>query len=432
MSRKIRVLVITYPFWREDDNLGNSYSNIFRGMDDKFEFAHIYCKDNMPKNSLCHKYYHLSEKQLIKSVFTRRKVANSFVLNDPMDTPDIINSANYDKARAMRWEIFLMARDFLVTWGQWKSDELNKFIESFKPDVIFGSLTYIPLINNIMVYVSRKYNIPLVPYSWDDFYSLKRKSFSLTYWIRFLIERRYIRKTVLQSTYMYTITKQMQEEYSQLFDKECRLLYKGHLFEGDMPINIKQQYPLKLIYMGNIGGGRWKVLEELAKAIEELNQNGQKMELLVYTMSPKTLDIISSLTIEGACRIMSPVPQSEVMTIMKSADILVHVEPTSLKEMYFYRLSFSTKLVDYFYNARCVLAVGGETASLAYLRDNDAGIVENNPAKFRGILKQIIDTPPLIEQYARNAWNCGKRNHQITEIQNMIYNDFKILIDERK
>ena len=58
MQRKIRILTITYTTWREDNNLGNSYSNIFKGMDDRLEFASIYFKDTMPENALCHNYFH--------------------------------------------------------------------------------------------------------------------------------------------------------------------------------------------------------------------------------------------------------------------------------------------------------------------------------------------------------------------------------------
>lgn len=424
MDRKIRVLVITYPFWREDDNLGNSYSNIFKGMDDKIEFAHVYCKDNMPQNQLCHKYFHISEHDLIKSVVTRKKVGRAMYIEDPMATPNASYSSAYNKARSMRWEIFLMARDFLASWGRWKTEELDKFITDFRPDLIFGSLSYIPIVNKMMVYVSKKFNVPLVPYPWDDFYSLKRKSYSLTYWFRFLIERQYIKRTARQSTYLYTITKQMKDEYEEYFGRECRLLYKGHTFDGEAPKKAFTKYPIKMVYMGNVGGGRWKVLAKLAQVIKEINNEGQKMVLDVYTISPRTDEMRSKLNIENACRLMNPVAQSETMDVMSNADILVHVEPTSLKEMYFYRLSFSTKLVDYFFNAKCVLAIGGKTASMAYLRDNDAGIVEINPKMFASTLKRIADNPKLIEEYAMKAWACGKKNHRIEDIQERIYNDF--------
>lgn len=55
---------MTYLPWREDNNIGNSYSNIFRNTDkDKYEFAHIYVRDGMPQNKLVHEYYHISEKK---------------------------------------------------------------------------------------------------------------------------------------------------------------------------------------------------------------------------------------------------------------------------------------------------------------------------------------------------------------------------------
>lgn len=64
MDRKIRILLMTYLPWREDNNIGNSYSNIFRNTDkDKYEFAHIYVRDGMPQNKLVHEYYHISEKK---------------------------------------------------------------------------------------------------------------------------------------------------------------------------------------------------------------------------------------------------------------------------------------------------------------------------------------------------------------------------------
>lgn len=216
----------------------------------------------------------------------------------------------------------------------------------------------------------------------------------------------------------------MKEEYEEYFNKECHLLYKGHHFDETARIKRFESYPLNLVYMGNVGGGRWKVLAQFANEIMKINKSSQKMMLYVYTMSPRTDEMKAKLNIDGACKLMNPIPQSETMKVMNGADILVHVEPTTLKEMYFYRLSFSTKLVDYFFNAKCVLAVGGETASMAYLRDNEAGIVETNPQRFGDILRQIADNPHIIEQYAENAWNCGRKNHRIEDIQERIYNDF--------
>lgn len=65
-TRRIRVLVITHGPWREDTSIGNSYSNIFAGMEDRLEFAQIYLKGTTPNSDLVSHYFHIPEKALIK------------------------------------------------------------------------------------------------------------------------------------------------------------------------------------------------------------------------------------------------------------------------------------------------------------------------------------------------------------------------------
>lgn len=433
MQRKIRILTITYTTWREDNNLGNSYSNIFKGMDDRFEFASIYFKDTMPENTLCHNYFHISEKKLFKSIFSRKPVGEGFFLENPMDTPKQKFSSAYNKARSLRWEIFLLMRDYMASWGNWHSKELDAFIENFKPDLIFGNLHYIPVINRLMVYAKNKFNIPLVLYPWDDFYSLKRISYSPVFWTRYLLERRLIYKCATNCDFMYTITKQMQEEYRSYFGKDSHILYKGHVFEGDAPVRqYDRSKPIKVVYMGYIGAGRWKVLAQLAQVIREFNNDSKNIEMFVYTMSPHTPEIENGLNIKGACKLMDPIPSEETMEVMNSANVLVHVEPVNNADMYIYRLSFSTKLVDYFYNAKCVLAIGGNTASMSYLKENDAAFVVNDVSETKDIFRRLLDNPELIETYGKKAWVCGMKNHKIENIQSMVYADFCNIVKERE
>ena len=62
MERKIRVLVVTYHPWREDISVGNTLSNIFRGMEDKVDFFNIYIRDDKPSTKLVKRFFHISEK----------------------------------------------------------------------------------------------------------------------------------------------------------------------------------------------------------------------------------------------------------------------------------------------------------------------------------------------------------------------------------
>lgn len=431
MNRKIRVLVITYSVWRDDNNNGNSYSNIFSGLEDRLEIANIYFKDGMPKNKIVHKYFHISEGQLIKSAINRKPVGKSFYMEDPYNTPDQIYSKAYNKARALRWDAIFLARDYSVVAGKWKTKALDDFINEFKPDVIFGNLHFIPIYDRIMTYLSKRFNIPLVIYPWDDFYSTNRKSMNPLYWLRFFIERIEIKKCAKSASLMYCITDQMRQEYRGYFGKDSHILYKGRKFEG-IPKLKDVTGTVRFVYMGNIGSGRWKVLGDIARELKEINENNPESAFMdVYTLSVHTDEIEKALNIPGTVALHDPVSVDAVEEIRNSADILVHVEPVNERERLNFRLSFSTKLVDYFYNARCVLAIGGETSAMEYLRKNEAAIVETDPKKFKQLITSIINNPEKIKEYGLKAWECGKRNHQIDEIQSMLYNDLSNLIKDR-
>jgi hypothetical protein len=428
MNRKIKVLVVTYSVWRDDNNNGNSYSSIFKGMEDKLEIANIYFKDGMPKNKIVHRYFHISERALMKSAFNRKPVGRAFMMDDPYNTPNQEYSAAYNKARALRWDAIFLARDYSVVAGNWKTKALDDFINDFQPDLIFGNLHFIPVYDRIMTYLSKRFNIPLVVYPWDDFYSKNRKSSNLLYWIRFYIERIEIKNCVKNASLMYCITDQMRKEYKEFFNKDSHILYKGREFDGEPQLkDVKDS--VHLVYMGNIGNDRWKVLGRIAEELVNINKKESgKTFFDIYTLSPHTDAIEKALNIPGVVSLHDPVDVEEVEDIRNSADILVHVEPVNERERLNYRLSFSTKLVDYFYNARCILALGGETSAMDYLRENDAAIVETDIKKFSTLIESLINDPQKIKVYGRKAWDCGKRNHQIKEIQSMLYDDFSNLI----
>lgn len=428
MERKIRVLVITYLPWSNDISVGNTLSNIFRGMEDRLEFANIYFREDNPNNGIVSRFFNISEKQLAKSIFDRKVVGQE--VHPKENSQKKIFSNRYNKARSMRWDSMLLAQDLIGILGKWKSKALNEFVESFQPDLVFGPLGRVPVSNNLMRYVSQKYDIPLVAYPWDDHYSLKKVAFSPFFWIKTFVERHAIKTCARQSEYLYGITQSMCEEYARYFNKDFKVLYKGYDF-GEMPAIKASTIPLKFIYMGNLGSGRWQVLGKMAEAVNEINKTGKKAELFVYSMSPRTESMTKALN-QGDAHLMPPVDSKDVLSTMNSADVLVHVEPASLKDRLFFRLSFSTKLVDYFFNARCILALGGETGSIKYLRDNDAAIVATDVCKIKEQIERLVNQPRLVREYAEKAWKCGLRNHQIKTIQNGIYSDFCNVIRKDK
>lgn len=433
MKRKIRVLVITHAPWRNDTSVGNSYSNIFADMDDKIEFAQIYIRDGLPENNLVHRYFRLSEKQLLKSVFTRKPVGKKFTLNNPMDTPMICFSNKYNIMRNLRWDIFLLGRDVASSLGNWKTKKLDEFLDEFKPDIIFGTLIFILIINQLMIYAKRRTGAELIIYPWDDWYHINHNSWSLFYYIRIYLERHYMRKCVKNCNFIYTINEQMRDEYAKIFNKKCKVLRKGYNFDKERIIKKLNLNNICLVYTGNIGDKRWKVLAHIAEAIKDINSNNQvKLCQYIYTLSPINAKIKKALDIPGISKLMGGIPSNEVSAVMDKADILIHVEPTDKIKLETCRLSFSTKIVDYLFKGKCILAIGGKNASMDYLKENDAAIVIGDLDKISEGINNIVKNPELIYKYGDNAWNCGKKNHSINIIQKMIYEDFLDIINNKR
>lgn len=422
--RKVRVLLITSMPWRNDNNIGNSYSNLF-GELENVEFAHIYCREGMPQNNICHRYFQVTEQSLVRNLKNRKlPTGKAFYLDNAMDTPMDTHSAAYDKLRIMRWQIFFIARDLIWKVGRWKTHELDEFVEDFKPDLIFGTFTYMPNINEMMVHIKEKFQLPLILYSWDDVYSLRHYSWSPFFWLRKFYQRHYMKKCASKCEMMYTISKEMKEEYFGYFKKECRMLYKGYDFIGEAPVKENVSNPVQMVFMGNIGAGRWKALAQLVKVLDTINWQRPTAFLNIYTLSPKTEEMLSALQVTGTSRVNDIVPNDQVMTVQRNADILVHVEPYDKADVSFYRLSFSTKLVDYFYNARCIIALGGKTASMSYLEDNDCGMVFYDLSELQSSLEKLFQSPERIIDYGKKSWLCGQTNHQRQSILNELKRNF--------
>lgn len=428
---KKKVLVISYLPWSNEISVGNTLSNLFSGLEE-FEFASLYFKGGIVNNGIAKRYFYISEKELAKSIIKRHSVGKEIKNPEKKKIAASTNSRLYDKARMVRWESLLLCQDCVGLLGKWKTKALDDFIEDFKPDIIFGPLGRVPVANLVIEYIYKKYNVPVITYAWDDHYSLHKKSASPFFWIKTMLERKFIKRSANVSSFLYTITEPMKEEYNAYFQKNCKVLYKAYDFIGEAPIKKKIQLPIKMIYMGNLGSGRWQELAKLINAVSRINKNEKRVEIFIYSLSPKNKEMLDALCIEGTSSIMNPVANEDVIPKMKSADILLHVEPTNKKDLQFFRLSFSTKIVDYLYNARCILAFGGSTAAMSYLKQNEAAIVVEDATQLEKQIRCLLDNPDEIIQRGRKAWECGVRNHQRQTIQTRLSSDLNEVIFEGK
>lgn len=419
----MKILVMSGTPWNDNNSFGNSYSNIFKGIDG-IEFANISFGRYLEQtdSEIVSKSFQVTTKMLVKNLLKKScKVGVEGYISPEESTAQNIEQTSALKfAKKRRWQILFWVNDLLWKIGRWKTPELDKFIDDFNPDLIFQPVYYGAHMNRLVRYVKKRTGVPMLGYISDDCYTLKRFSLSPLFWIDRLIKRRGVKRTIESCEILYVISEIQRQEYEKLFTPPCKILTKCEDFSADAPDWELSKDKIKMVYAGNIGKGRGKSLELISEAVEKLNQEGIEVEFDIYTRSPLDENIFNHV----GTKLCGASSYAEIFKIQKNADIMVHAEGLSLKDRLEVHQSFSTKLVDFFKLGKCIFAVGSYDQAFAkHLIDNDAAVVADSKEKVYIKLKELLNNPQSIIDYGKKAYECGKKNHSKESIQQMLRDD---------
>lgn len=425
---KIKILVVSGNCWNTNNCFGNSYSNIFSGLDEEVEIANLYAASGVVNDPTVKYAYRITEKELVVSMIKRHALIGSRVgIESISGTGEDLTDTEKSLlrfAKLLRWRILYWGREVLWWLGKWNNEDFKKFIDDFQPDIIFVPIYGNIYVNRLQLVVKKLAGVPMLGYISDDNYTLKKFSLSPLFWIDRLNFRRYVKKVIDASDYLYVISEVQKNDYDRIFKKDCRILTKGSEFL-EMPNYATPEKPYQLFYAGNIGDARWKSLAKIGKAIQKINKDGHQMELTIYTPTPLTAKMKKELNIPGCIKTAGRIPYAEVVKRQRQADILVHVEPTDLKNKFSAYHGLSTKLVDYMEVGKPILAYGLEMqASIAHLKKHDAALVASTEDELVQNLRMLCNDQHILQEYGEKAWKCGKKNHDIKSFQRMLIDDF--------
>ena len=421
----MKVLVISSTPWASDNSFGNSFSNIFEGIPD-LEFANIFCKPGKPENNLNIRYYQIVEKNLLKSIFDRKIPTGYTVEKESAKDAANCSIKGTRTATKMRYTWMLWVRDVIWKLGRWKTDELIKFIDDFAPDIIVEPIYFSSYLNEMIIFAKEHTGKKLIGYVSDDNYTLRQFSLSPLYWTDRIIKRRYVKKAVESCELLYVISEIQKKEYEQVFTVPCKVLTKCADFSSAPELKKELNEPLKIVYTGNLGAGRWKSVSLITDALKEINRDGTKAVLYIYSATPLKAYQKSAIADGTNAKYMGAVASSEVKAIQQDADILVHAEGMNLRSRLQVHQSFSTKIVDYLKNARAIFAVGPhDAASIDYFISNGSAVVATDKSEVESKLREYIDSKENINLYAQRSYACGREHHSADVIKKMVYDDLK-------
>ncbi len=284
-------------------------------------------------------------------------------------------------------------------------------------DVYFVPIYPVAYTGWLQWYIIKKYHKPYVCYLADDNYSYQPCGKNPWAWVHRWLLRRIVRKLATNCTEMFTITKTEGVETDRDFGTHSVVLTKGIDYSKLAFDNRRPHTPIKMVYTGNLLIGRAASLVEISKALAKINKDGLKVTLDIYTPTMLDHETTKMLNING-CTKHAPVPKEQVAQIQKDADIVVFVESLEKEHRYDARLSFSTKLTDYFASGKCIFAIGDKIiAPIQYLEEYDCAVVSTDYSEVERQLRKLIDNPELITEYGRKSFETGRMNHEENKVK---------------
>ena len=420
--QKPKILVITVSSWNSKVG-ANSWASLLEGYPSE-NIANISIREECPDSNICSRYFCISENKILKSIFKRKlKTGYQVMPEAEEENHDLtVHNERYKKLQGKRFYPLLLSRELVWKLGKWKSKELDAFIDSFKPDIILHSMEGYIHLNRITQYAIKRSGAKAIGYIWDDNFTYKQHN-DLGYKIYRYFQRKSLKKLATLTQAFFAISPKTKKEADEFFNINSILLTKPL---NTTPVFSKSEFnkPLKMLYTGNLLIGRDKSLQKVSNALNEINKEDTKIVLDVYTGTFLD-DKIKSGICSPFCRIHEPISQQEVLKLQKEADILLFLEDIDGKDAKVARLSFSTKITDYLSSGKCILAVGNsDIAPIEYFKENDCALVASNKEE---IVKALSLDEETLNYYAKNAIDCGMKNHSPEKIRNIFYSTINSL-----
>jgi len=430
----MKILIITRSAWDDSNSIGNTMTNLFSGYPIE-NLANLYVRRTMPNNSVCNEYYTVSDQDIFKSIFNPSFIAGkAFSLNScneykytDISKHVIVEEQIYDYFRKKSSVLAFWGQNLLWSTGSWQNRNLDNFLMNFKPDVIFSPCFHTRYTHKILWYIQKKTNAKVVLFHADDYLSINSKNLSLLEKIDQRKRSKVVESSAVKADINYCISRIQLEEYQLKLGIEMKLLFKGAKFSTRPEYSTPEiGKPIKIVYIGSILYGRWKTLSLLAEKISRINKEKTRFILDIYSQYTANREMLKKMEISDSSYFKGKIQPHQIKEIFLSSDIVLHIESFDEIEKQRTRLSFSTKIVDCFSSGRAILAIGWDkSASIKYLIENEAAFVAKDESEIDQVLHEIDENPLLISEFATKSWDCGKKNHQIEEIQRNLMTDIK-------
>ena len=410
-----KVLIVgTVPYNKKSTS--RAFESYFHGWD-RERLAQVFSNTRTPVKGHCGSLYQITDQRLVKRRFDKRiKVGKRYeyeeLPDEWLDNDLELGSSVFGKLYAFgsrSSHITHLMRKFVWRERFWHTDDLDAWLDGFKPDCVFLAFSNDYFILEIALYVAEKYDIPIVSAIGDDYYFEERKTFSPLYWLYKRTYRSLVRRVFEHGGSAVYIGNKIRDKYKSAFGLRGETVYLTS--EADRrpfrPIDV--ECPV-IRYFGNIRLGRNQSLLELGKVLGRVNSN-YRLEVYSNETDQKQYQMLVD---EPSVDFMGSVPYKTVLDKTLESDVLVVVEGFDKRDVDITRYSLSTKVADALASGVMVVGYGSsECGAIEYLAETGCCCVANSAVDLQGMIERLFGDVELQRRLYKASGEVVRMNHTL-------------------
>lgn len=412
----MKVLLVTNNSFHKHRNNGKTLESLFSKFS-KDELAQLFFSQNEePDWDFCETYYQLTDTDVLRNLLGRH---HSGILKH--------NAQEMANRRSRLFPILksLFKKSYFgrsILWRFWENDDLYKWIDDIKPDVLFFLAGNLSFSYNIALKLSTKYSLPVVVYFTDDYCIYPQYKMFTDYMYKRLIYRK-CKDIVNASSLSLGIGELMCKVYEKEFHKKfIPAMNSVELLPYEK--KISRFNTLQIAYVGSLHLGREDSIVAFSQIFRSVMMELNKSFVFrIYTTSVLN-NKNKRLLEENGVELMQPVFGEQLNEVLASSDILLHIESPNKYYSSFARLSVSTKIPEYLSMGRFILGYGPSfLSSFRLLSDKEIGGVVPCELLFseqKRILKEFILNDGYREACAARGWEYCNLNYDIQKNGNKV------------
>lgn len=425
-GRWAKILVCTVNSW--NSKVGdNTFPLLLDGYPvDKI--ASLFIREDAPDFPGCERYFRISENKVIKSLIRPSTVTGARVqAGKATDDGELDFQRQLYRQKRGFYYLKLFVRELAWRFGRWNSKPLKEFIDEFSPDIVIYEMSRYIHFNNVVKSVINRSGARGIGCFWDDTFTYKQEK-SIGYKLLRFFQRRNLKSLAARTAEFFAITPKTKREADEFFGIDCTVLTK--------PITEERPFvypscaaPVKMLYTGNLAIGREKTVALIVDAMKEINRDECRVRLDIYTNTDLSEADRAAMTSEYS-KVHGAVPQPRVLELQKEADVLLFAESLD-GDNKTARLSFSTKITDYYAAGKCIFAAGNaDLAPMELFADADSAIVATTADEVAQKLALLCDES-AVRDYARRAYEAGRKGHSYEAVHATFFDVLTRALEKR-